>query len=252
MRTASQLELPIRSWGGRRPGAGRKSAPGRRDVPHRRRGVHDPRCPAHVTLRARPGLPSLRGDAVFAAVRAALAASSTATFRVVHWSIQADHVHLLVEADGHLRLIRGLQGLAVRVARAANRALKSRGSVWADRYHVRRLSTPREVRHALVYVLQNWRKHIPGARGLDPRSSAAWFPGWRVPTACPSARAPVVRPRTWLAAAGGGATAWSVSTKCRRPRGRIIVAGASRAVPTGRPTPSPRVPSSLPPRAQTK
>lgn len=126
MRTASQLELRIRSWGGRRPRAGRKAAPGRRDVPHRRRAVHDPRCPVHVTLRARPGLPSLRGDVVFAAVRAALAASSTATFRVVHWSIQADHLHLLVEADGQLRLVRGLQGLAVRVARTANRPRASR------------------------------------------------------------------------------------------------------------------------------
>ena len=59
-------------------------------------------------------------------------------------------------------------------------------SIWiepesvGDRYHVRALETPREVRHALVYVLQNWRKHLTDVRGLDPRSSAAWFTGWRV------------------------------------------------------------------------
>src|SRR5262249_51577855 len=42
-------------------------------------------------------------------------------------------------------------------------------SAWrrlGDRYHARSLSTPREVRNALVYVLNNWRKHVRGAPGL--------------------------------------------------------------------------------------
>src|SRR5437016_1998319 len=77
-----------------------------------------------------------------------------------------------------------------------------RGSVWAERYHARALRTPREVRNALVYVLQNWRKHLPDARGLDPRSSATWFDGWTrmAPTAVPCR--PAIAPRTWLAAIG--------------------------------------------------
>jgi hypothetical protein len=139
---------------------------------------------------------------VFTVVRDALAASSARGFRLLHFSVQADHLHLLVEADGHTRLVRGLQGLAIRIARAVNRALGRRGRVWGDRYHVRLLRTPREVRHALVYVLQNWRKHVPGARGHDPRSSAAWFSGWGVPAQLSSVRAPVATARTWLAAVG--------------------------------------------------
>jgi len=116
--------------------------------------------------------------------------------------LQTDHVHLLVEGDGHIPLRRGLQGLAIRVAKAANRILGRRGKVWADRYHARALATPREVRHALVYMLQNFRKHLNGARGLDPRSSAAWFTGWRTSILAPSGRPPVSAPRTWLAAVG--------------------------------------------------
>jgi hypothetical protein len=79
---------------------------------------------------------------------------------------------------------------------------RRRGRVWVDRHHARALATPREVRHAIVYVLQNFRKHLRGVRGLDPKSSAAWFTGWRKAITMPSGRSPVVAARTWLAAVG--------------------------------------------------
>jgi hypothetical protein len=111
-------------------------------------------------------------------------------------------VHLLVEADSALRLVRGIQGLAIRVARAVNRALARTGRVWGDRYHARTLTTPREVRNALVYVLNNFRKHIRAAHGIDPCSSAAWFTGWASGCRAVVERAPIVEPRTWLARVG--------------------------------------------------
>jgi hypothetical protein len=121
---------------------------------------------------------------------------------VVHFSVQADHVHLIVEAESRGALSRGLQGLAIRIARAVNRALGLRGKVWGDRYHARALRTPREVRNGLVYVLQNWRKHVPGAHGLDPCSSAEWFGGFRDAGETIAPWSPVAAPRTWLAAMG--------------------------------------------------
>src|SRR5262249_48571094 len=150
----------------------------------------------HVTLRAMAGLPSLRGGEVFPAVRRAVAAASHAAFRVIAFSVQADHLHLVVEADEPTGLAKGCQGLAIRVARAVNRRLGRRGPVWGDRYHARALVTPREVRHAFVYVLQNWRKHVPGARGFDARSSAPWFGGWRAAVATPACASAVVAART--------------------------------------------------------
>src|SRR5262249_22714935 len=75
-----------------------------------------------------------------------------------HFSVQSDHIHLLVEADEPAALVRGMQGLAIRVAKSVNRALKRCGAVWADRFHARTLRTPREVRNALVYVLNNVKK----------------------------------------------------------------------------------------------
>lgn len=198
-----QLELPSSpSWGGRRDGAGRKPASGRRRVLHCRRGAHDRRSPVHVTLRACGTLPSLRRDDIFATTRTAFAKTSKDGFRLIQYSVQHDHVHLLVEGDRAAELRRGIQGLAIRVAKAINRALGRRGKVWWDRYHARALATPREVRHALVYVLQNWKKHLIGARGIDPRSSAAWFTGWRTSIVRAAGRPPVAAARTWLASVG--------------------------------------------------
>jgi hypothetical protein len=152
-------------------------------------------------MRAAPGLPSLR-QAAFPALRGALAAASGASFRVVHFSVQADHLHLVVEANEPTGLSRGVQGLMIRAAKAVNRALGRRGRVWADRFHAHILKTPREVRNALVYVLNNLRKHVRGATGIDPYSSAAWFAGWKQPVATNPGRSPVARARTWLASVG--------------------------------------------------
>jgi putative transposase len=188
-------------------------------MPHRRRAPHNPRCPVHVTFRASAGLASLREAAVFAGLKRAFAAASSNGFRLLQYSVQSDHLHLLVESDTPTRLTRGVQGLAVRTAKAINRVFGRRGRVWADRFHAHILRTPREVRNAIVYVLNNVKKHMPGVRGLDPRSSARFFGGWRMAVTRVIGGAPVVAPRTWLAAVG-----WR-----RTPRGLIDVDEVPRA-----------------------
>jgi hypothetical protein len=91
-----------------------------------------------------------------------------------------------------------MQGLAIRTARACNRALGRRGAVWGDRYHARLLPTPREVRNALVYVFANVKKHCPGFQGLDPCSTARWFDGWRGRVHGATAVSPATIAHTWL------------------------------------------------------
>ncbi len=204
-RQRPQLALPLPStWGGRRPGAGRTPSGRAVGVPHRARPVQVARHPVHVTLRARRAVGSLHARRVFPLVRAALTAASGPSFRLVHFSVQADHVHLFIEARDKVALSLGMRGLVIRLARAVNRARGRRGAVWADRYHARALTTPREVRHALVYILMNSKKHRPGAWGIDPYSSGRWFAGWRDHCAPPPAGvpAPVAAPRTWLARDG--------------------------------------------------
>ena len=150
--------LGWRSRGGWRPGAGRKRRS--KSVPHVRRtpvrnGVF------HVTARVRRGLPSLRLFRVVERVEDSFRRGCTREdFRLVHYSLQRDHVHLIVEAADAAALGRGIRGLLIRVARAANAVWRRRGAVILDRYHHHRLVSPREVRNAIAYVLRNARKHL--------------------------------------------------------------------------------------------
>jgi REP element-mobilizing transposase RayT len=202
-RRRGQLDLQLGArWGGARAGAGRKLVAARPSPPHRPRAPHQGRWPVHVTLRAREAIPSLRSGRVFSFLRRSLAASHKEAFRVVHFSVQSDHVHLIVEGDRQVALVRGLQGLAGRCAKAINRAVRRRGRVWSSRYHGRALRTPTEARRGLVYVLLNFRKHLRAAPGIDPRSSGPWFTGWRSRQPVSDAASSVAIPRTWLAMVG--------------------------------------------------
>jgi putative transposase len=206
---AAQLPLPLGSGrGGKRAGAGRKPRFERAGVPHVTRPAHDARHPLHITVRVRQGLPSLRGQSLFQGIRAQIRAAKGRYIRVVHFSVQSNHVHLLVEAHDRRVLARGMKGFAVRVARHVNGLLSSRGNVWADRYHARPLRTPREVRNALVYVLFNHRKR-GGRAGNDPCSSIMFLEEWANAGASGDERAPPVEERqpveaarTWLMSRG--------------------------------------------------
>jgi REP element-mobilizing transposase RayT len=139
----------------------------------------------------------------FEAMADAIRKASGDAFRIVHFSVQRDHVHLIVEAHDRAALSRGMQGLAIRAARGINRALEHRGRVWDDRYSARELKTPREVRNAIAYVLLNRRKHdLRAPRGGDPCSSGPWFSGWSRRPQAPPEPAPVAAPRSWLCSVG--------------------------------------------------
>jgi hypothetical protein len=196
-----QQVLAFRTHGGARPGAGRKKDPARRLLPHTKRPVVTEATPVHVTLRVRPEVYSLRSRRSFRVIeRALLAAGRWGDARVVHYSVQGNHVHLVAEAASRRVLARRVQGLEVRIARGMNRVMKRRGPVFADRYHARPLSTPLEVRRAIEYVLKNHRHHFGDhAARFDPCSSAAWFDGWRSPPARGDGPQPLVRPpKSWL------------------------------------------------------
>jgi putative transposase len=153
-------------------------------------------------VRLHEGLPSLRRDAARVAIeRAFRIGADRFGFRLAQYSLQANHVHLIAEADDQDALSRGMQGLLVRVARALNRLGSRKGSVFSDRYHARQLGTPREVRNALAYVLHNAKHHGLRALGIDPYSSGRWFDGWnRVRTLPP--RRPGATAKSWLLRVG--------------------------------------------------
>ncbi len=224
--------------GGRRKGAGRKrTLPGPARGAHRARPFHDRRLPVHVVLRVTQEVGRLRRAKAYAAVRLAMIAlvlAGRTSFRVVHVSIQRHHIHLLCEADDRLALANGVRALCVSTARRLNalvyeeRGQPRRGRVFTDRYHATTITKPRQARHALAYVLNNWRRHREDHIGLgesralvDRYSSGIAFGDWAerdgVPFAWPTGfePLPIAAPQTWLLQDGwrrGGAapSLWEV------------------------------------------
>jgi len=194
----TQEELPFRTWGGARKGAGRRRQSARSNVPHRPRQKFR-KGALHVTLRIRREVWNLRTHRCFRALQRAFAAGCERFgFRLVHFSVQGNHIHMIVEAPDAEALARAMKGLEVRMARALNKVIDRRGPVFADRYHAHLLTSPRQAANAVRYVLENSIVHAmrnadPAPSGVDPYSSAA-----------PHDRGPplVVEPRWWMLCVG--------------------------------------------------
>jgi putative transposase len=184
-----------------RRGPGRPPKGKRAGSPHKKRPVLNGRYPVHVVLRAVPEVGSLRKRFMYQALRAATIAvairetyeQAEYAFRIIQVSIQRTHVHLIVEAANERALSRGLQAFQISAAKHINRMYSAklrleerrRGSVFPDRYHAEIIKTPKQARHALSYVLNNWRKHredrgeVQRTWKVDPFSSGALFGGWK-------------------------------------------------------------------------
>jgi len=199
---------------------------------HEKRPELKGRFPVHVVLRAHRDMGSLRKRFMYRALREATIAialrelneEATGAFRIVHISIQRTHVHLLVEADHKMALSRGMQSFQISAAKHLNRELsvsqrrteRRRGKVFPDRFHQEIITTPKQARHTLSYVLNNWRKHcedrgdVQNTWKVDPFSTGALFAGWKalanahVMWPLPRTYEPLVvyLPRTWLLTTG--------------------------------------------------
>jgi REP element-mobilizing transposase RayT len=187
-----QQALPFKQRGGKRRGAGRPPKGTRPGAPHKERPFLHARYPVHVTLRVTAAVGNLRRRRVYQAVReATLTTARRENFRIVQLSIQRNHVHLLVEADDKRALAAGMQGFQISAAKHINAAIskgkpgpRRRGSVFPDRYHAEIITSPTQARHALSYILGNWRKHREDLAApmstwtIDWFSSSVTFPGW--------------------------------------------------------------------------
>jgi REP element-mobilizing transposase RayT len=216
-----QHELEFPRHGGARPGAGRKPKGAVAGASHAARPSTPARHPLLVTQRLCSGLRNLRQRAEFEVVRGAIAeAANRERFRIVHFSVQTNHLHYICEARDARRLTSGMRSLGVMIARRLNALWKRTGHVFAERYHARALAMPNGVRQALAYVLNNARKHGIHGDGPDPFSSGPWFDGW-TPCAEPST-GPVRDPgrHSWHAAPTATAETWLLRVGWRR-RGLI-------------------------------
>ena len=203
--------------GGKRRGLRRRPKGPRTREPHTKRPKIKPSHGLHVVVRVGAEIGNLRRPEMYRAIReASVCAAVRERIRIVHISVQRTHIHMIVEAQDRLMLARGMQGFQISAARHINTALgdgtqRRRGRVFVDRYHLVVLTSPTQARHALSYVLNNWRKHAEDRDTsnrvlIDRFSSGCSFPDWLelehrdLMWRIPADYDPLVvyRPRSWL------------------------------------------------------
>jgi REP element-mobilizing transposase RayT len=173
------LALPVvvlkHGWGGTRKGAGRKKLSNCQA--HQRREAFSKRMPVHVTMKMAKDVKGLRGRRMYKAVAAALwAAARNDDGLLCDFSVQNDHLHLVMDAANSKAMRSAVSGLAIRVAKAINGLCGRKGRVFDDRYHARVLRTPTEVRRVRHYVRDNFRKHLRERLQTERRQDkAAWI-----------------------------------------------------------------------------
>jgi REP element-mobilizing transposase RayT len=179
-----QVEMRFPSWGGRRKGAGRRpNMPGKPMQSHLARPKFAQRFPQHVTIRMLPSVWNLRSKRCFSILQRAMwkGSSKEYGFKLVHFAVMGNHIHMLVEANGKEALSRGMQGLNIRIAKTLNRVMGRHGQVLSDHYNAKILKTPSQTIAARGYLLRNAKKHY-GWQGPDPFASTV----------------PMQIPRTWF------------------------------------------------------
>ncbi len=196
---------------------------------HERRPNRNPRHPLHITTKVCPGLETLRTNEAFAIIIGTIGeCQGRFGMLVTHFSIQSNHMHLIVEVDGtelqpscrglHVKdlktpeelakqaLSKGLKGLFGKIAKRLNSRLwRRKGQVFAERYHAVAIESALQMKRTIEYVLHNGFKHGATTLPIDPYSSGPWFDGWEEPIELPAEPReswPVAQPRTWLGREG--------------------------------------------------
>src|SRR5665213_2046977 len=172
---SKQLKFKIKTWGGKRKGAGRKNRSGL--CSHLKREKIDIRKPIHITLTFNKV--NLRNRATLNAFRHAVSEAKRFCLYVVHYSIQIDHIHLIIEAKDNKSLTTGMKSLCGRFGKIIRAAMGGSGPVFKERFHIHVLKTPTEMKRALKYVLTNTAKHMKVIEHIDGFSTGLAFKEWR-------------------------------------------------------------------------
>lgn len=158
-----KLNLYKGTWGGRRPGSGRKRIHSK-GVSHRSREEVKLRTPLHINFKFRA---FIKNKACLRLLNRAIINARSHGLRVNHYSLQSNHIHLIVESENNEVLTRGMRSLTVTFAKGLKK-----GRVQIERYHLHVLKTLKETRNAVRYVLFNQQKHEKGTYSvIDEYSS---------------------------------------------------------------------------------
>ncbi len=125
----------------------------------------------HLTIKVKKKKAEIKNKSVLKILKRAILNARKQGLRVIHFSLEYDHVHLLIEADNNLILGKGMQAFGVTLSKAINRLKKLKGGVYKHRYHFRQISSTRELKIVMNYIFTNGLKHGTAKSILNPFNS---------------------------------------------------------------------------------
>lgn len=152
-----QLDLNIYkgTHGGRRPNSGRPRIHSK-GVSHNKRDKITPHIPCHINFKYRT---FIRTEILLEHFILAMMKSQRHGFRIIQFSMQSNHVHLIVEAQNNQILEKGMRSLTNSFAKRLSKTKRLNGTIQMERYHLHLLRTPTEVQNAIDYVIHNHEHH---------------------------------------------------------------------------------------------
>lgn len=136
--------------GGRRPNAGRKRIHSK-GVAHRTREKVTPHTPVHINFKYRTFIQTIR---ILDILHLAFQNTLKYEFKVTHYALQSNHIHIIAEVKDNQSLISGMRSLTNTIIKRIDK-----GSLQIERYHLHVLKNPKETQNAIHYVLNNEFKH---------------------------------------------------------------------------------------------
>jgi REP element-mobilizing transposase RayT len=152
----------------KRAGRPAKNDPG---IRHRSRMKINKPTSFHLTIKVRENKADIQSKKLLKALHHAIGRARLKNLKVVHYTLEYNHVHLLVETNDHRILHAGMQALGISFSKAINKLKSYKGSVYKHRYHQRRIGSARELKNVLLYIFNNGRKHKRTTRRIDPFNS---------------------------------------------------------------------------------
>jgi REP element-mobilizing transposase RayT len=151
-------------------GAGRKAIHDK-GIRHIEREVIKKDTVLHLTLKIEKNKANLKNKSILKALQQSIKKARLLGLKVIQYTLEYDHVHLLVESSDKISLGKGMQSLGISFSKKINKIKKQNGKVFKTRYHFRKLSTPREIKNVLNYILGNGVKHKESSSIVSPFNS---------------------------------------------------------------------------------
>jgi REP element-mobilizing transposase RayT len=125
----------------------------------------------HLTIKVRENKADIKNKQILKALHHSIKRARMKRLKIVHYTLEYNHIHLLVEAEIKQLVHQGMQAFGISLAKKINTIKRLKGTVYKHRYHLRKINSPRDLKNVLHYIFNNGIHHKRTSNVLDSYNS---------------------------------------------------------------------------------